>query len=567
MRPHKEKIEKWKNDIELGIKYREKCGGTAAEWRRYREYYRGEFASNIVPVNLIFSFGRSLIPRIYFRNPHVVVTALKPGYEAQARIVEALDNWIIEEIGIKKQIKRMCLHAYLYGTAFGKIGYDSEYGYQPPAREEALYMEGLEQLDKKGFRLEYNANVKPGMPWFLATHPIDVVVPWGVDDLKNTPWIAHRFYRTLEDVKQDPRFKNTSNLKATYRIDDGRELGEARKDIYNEAVENDLNLVELWEIRDYKRGEVSVICFDHDKFLYGPEKDDFQIEGLNFESLVFNEDDYSVWGISDVKIIEPQQQEINELRTQMVHHRRIALRKLLVDENKLTDDEIEKMISEDIGAVVKCKGSPSEAVMPFQVSGIPQDLLLHDRQIMQDVREMLGFSRNQLGEFDASTRRTATEARIVQIASQLRTDERRDAVADLLQSVIKKINQIIFSYWSKPQIMQVVGPMGVQWVEFTGEDIRGEYNIEVSPEEALPVDSRTRRADAVQFYQMFAGNPNIDQRALARWVLRQWGSAPVNELMQAVVSPSEIISIQQFMEGIRQNASLPLSVQGVQSRV
>ena len=85
---------------------------------------------------------------------------------------------------------------------------------------------------------------------------------------------------------------------------------------------------------------------------------------------------------------------------------------------------------------------------------------------MEDVRETVGFSRNQFGNFSSgSGDTTATEASIVQQASEIRVDERRDMVADMIVEVMETIHQIIFKFWGEEPVVDIVGPGGAPiWI-------------------------------------------------------------------------------------------------------
>ena len=85
----------WMTQIKSGLEYRKKYS-VKDKWETYRKYYRGQWAESIVPINKIFSYGRMLIPRVYFRAPRVTVTASRPDLIWHAKVVEALDNLLIK---------------------------------------------------------------------------------------------------------------------------------------------------------------------------------------------------------------------------------------------------------------------------------------------------------------------------------------------------------------------------------------------------------------------------------------------------------------------------------------
>ena len=511
-------LETWKSEIRLGVKYRT-IFGRAKDWITYKNQYRGFWDKSIVPVNIIYSIGRALIPQVYFRNPRINVTAMKPGYTMHARVVERLDNYFIRELGLKDELKSMILDCYLCGRGPGILGYDTEYGFNPSFMSDEYEDSTLTSFGKKGVKIEYNVNVKPGMPWFLRCNPEDFIVPWGTRKWQEAQWYAFRKMRKLSDIKEDPKYSNTSSLKAPYgnKLEsntDSKPEGQFRfseEDSKNEWVE-------LWEIHDQRTGRVFVISLDHDKWL----RDDYdylQIEGLNARVLGFNEDPDFFWWTPDARLIEVQQAEMNDVRTMAKKHRRVALLKVLYDKGMLKKDELTKLLDEDPKAAVAIDAGPQgdvrKAVALFQ-SHVPPDLTLAAREIREDVREVVGFSRNQMGAFEApSGRRTAHEAEIVRAASMIRIDERRDVMADLLSDVMRGINQIVFTNWGAERVIDIVGDDGARyWIRFTGKEIRGEFNYKISPEETIPEDKRTRKAEALEFIEIAKQVPGTNMKYL-----------------------------------------------------
>ena len=511
-------LEQWKGELRAGIRYRT-VFGKSKDWTRYKNMYRGFWARKTVPVNLIYSVARSMIPQIYFRNPRVGVLAKKPGYAMHARVVERIDNYLINETELKRELKTMALNAYLCGTAPGVLGYDTEFGFNPSFMSEEFEDSSLTSFSKKGERIEYTENVKPGMPWFLSCNPVDFVVPWGTTRWSEARWFAFRKMRMLRDIKEDPKYKNKSNLKAPYQTKlEGSTEGapHAQKRILQEDFKNEW--VELWQIHDKRSGRVFVISLDHDKFL----RDDFdylQIEGLPARVLGFNEDPDYFWWTPDARQIEHQQLEINDIRTMAQKHRRVALLKILYAKGLVKPNELTKLLDEDVKAAVGidegATGDIRKSVALLQ-SHVPPDFSIAAREVREDVRETVGFSRNQMGAFEApSGRRTAHEAEIVRAAAMIRIDERRDIMADLLESVVRGYNQMVFANWTEERVVDVVGPDGARyWIRFTGKELKGEFTYKINPEESVPSDQRTRAAQAEKFIELGAKVQGLDMKYL-----------------------------------------------------
>lgn len=495
----------WKTAIKNGM-YFQNYYGNARMWRTYKAYYRHNFASTQLPVNLVFSVLRSLIPQVYFRDPIVTVTPTKPGleHELHARLVQDIDNWLLRELNTKYQIKRMITDAFLCGISTGFVGYDSQFGFSPdltvPGSEGAA---SLTQFDNKGNRIEYNARVNPGMPWFLRSRSEDVVYPWGCESAESAEWIAMRVFRPLEDIKKDRKYKNTNDLTGSFIQRRTTAEGTAREDMARTGMGTDHEWVELWQIHDAKTKEILALSMNHDKFLRR-EEDVSQVDGIPAETLVFNPDPDYVYGISDAKIIEPQLLELIEIRTQSMRHRRVDIIKLLYKKNAIDDAEVQKMLDPNVMAAIAVDSdAPSlkETVMtmPPGTSGILADMQHQAEAVRQDVREMVGFSRSATGEYQGKTHISAAETDVVQMANQIRVDERRDIVADMLTNIIRRFNQKIFTSWTSPMVRNIVGPDGAQWwLQFTGDQIKSEYTYKIDPNNGIPLNPMVKRQDAMQ---------------------------------------------------------------------
>ena len=107
-------------------------------------------------------------------------------------------------------------------------------------------------------------------------------------------------------------------------------------------------------------------------------------------------------------------------------------------------------------------------------------------------------------------------------ASNMRADEKRDMVADVLVKIIRKWNQIIFKFWTGKRVTQIAGPDGLQkWISYTGTQLKGEYFLRIDPDSGLPVTKGLRYSQAKELYAAFNGDPMVDQLQLRKLLLRQ----------------------------------------------
>ena len=585
-------IVKWNENRLGGIQYL-KDFGNPLNWGIYRNYYRNEFQKGIpnkrkYSVALIFSILRSMLPQIYFTNPQVVVTNEVPGFYLQSKIVQKIDNKMIRTTKLKKTLKELILEAGLCGTVPLLTGFDTEYGYDtrfkesvtdPDTGEDVEIGGTLLQFDEKtGDRLEYNKMIMPGKPWADKIKPEFFIVPYGYDRLHKVPWVMRMYVRHLDDVRKDPRLIGAKDIKANaITTFDWMKEKKLHQKMPNQ---NYGDFVFLWEIRDLKTGRMMIMQEGHKKFLYN-EKDELQKFGNPYMELTFNYDDEYYWGIPDCKYLEDQQLAMNETRTIQMETRRASKLRFIYDENIMSEDEIVKLLTEDTGCAIEATGDVDKGIKIFQPY-VPADLNIDVDAIRKDARESVGFSRNQVGEFEGG-RRTATESNIVQMASQIRISERKDMLADLLVDIVEKYNQYMFSQYNVKQVEDIIGPDGVRyWVNYTFEQIESKYNFRVDPESGVPVNSQTRKDDAIMVAQYIQNSPLVQMalqppapgqeppkmpynlEALDRYVLSQFEGVPLDEIMPMRAgqggSPEQPISIQGLQEKLAAGGEAGASV-------
>jgi len=441
----------WLDQIRQGIEWRKKHA-KQQDWERWRKYYRGEWPKGTLPVNLFFRMLRTVVPRVYFRNPSISVVATKPGYEQQvfAQLIERVDNKLLKVMDVKNQMKRIIHNTWMFGTGAGKLGFGAEFTPTPDIFDTAAPEENRVSLNR---RVEYNSNISANMPWFMSVHPGSLIVPKGLMQFADTPWVAMWIKRSVDDVQSDPRLKNVKNLHSSNL----KSFGDTGS--LSEPQRNDE--IDLVEIRDRRTRKVIILApYSSDRVLYYGDDELQSNNRSNIYPVVFNPDDEIFWGVPDSVILEPQQLELNEIRTLQMKHRRISMLKLVYKRNAISKDELEKMLNGEVMAAVEITGELSD-IDTIEVGHIPDSLYTASAEVQSDVRDQMGFSRNQGGEYASQKSHnapTAMEAQIVQAASEIRVDERRDGIADILVNIFEDANVLVFDKWKDEEVVQVMGP-------------------------------------------------------------------------------------------------------------
>ena len=516
----------WISKVDDNMKAKEKIVDMT-KWEEYKDMYRNEFLEEEMPnLNIIYSSVKTILPRTYFRTPTVTVTPRRPEFALHARVVEAVDNWILREIKIKAQFKRSIIDTFLCGTGIMKVGYDSEYGFLPDLALGQDTGSFSQTSYKTADKIEYRPYIKSGMPWSLRCSPTAIITPFGYGDPDSLPWVADIIFRPLEDVKNDIKYNNNRNLLKGSFVP-SMKLKKVAPEKVQTPLTNEKNLppfVELYEIRDFSTGRIYVLAED---MVLLDEEDAVQIECLPYDFLIFNEDPDFLWGIPDAKYITPHQIELNQIKIMTNKLRKFNIIKFLYKKGVLDNDTLELLLSDsvkDIGAGIPVSDETLQsAILPLQPHNLTKDLEQDKQMILSDHRETMGFSRNTQGEYIPLTSKTATEAQIVQQGAEIRVDERRDVIADTLVSIVSKINQLIFKYWTTERVAEITGVEGQrQWIKYTGEQLKGEYFLSIDPDTGVPITKRLRQEQAVKLLEMFRNDPQVDQIALKKLVLSQF---------------------------------------------
>jgi hypothetical protein len=533
-------VEDWMDEIDLALKFRREYG-VESSWAPLEAlFYNQDKTALAAGPNIVYSTGDSLISALCVPNPNILVKPTRLDSIMGSRMVEQQDNSIMKECKIRHAVDRVLLHVYLHGKGIGKIGYDSEWGYDPDldigGKQNPQGMT-FSQYDRKFNRMEFDSEIRPGMPWVRAVAPHDFLVPYGTTDLRDAMWAAHRVIRHIDFIKEDPRYDRkdlepslsrrdfVNSYKSVLQV---HRLGtdmSVRTGRYNstDGSEN-LEYVELWEIHDKRTGKIIVVADGHDKFLRN-EPDALQINGLPFVDMSLVERSRAFWTTPDALYVRSHQKELSDIAIQKAEQRRASTLKLLYDKKIISGAELDKLMSARVGLGIGIDttaipdGNLKNAIMLFNPQGVNQGLYQEELSVRAAAQESVGMGANQSGQYDAKTHRSATEAGIVQQNSSMRLSRRGSLVRDFYTELFEKINPIIFKFWTQPRLMEVIGPTGLpQWVAATGADMQGNYRIEVNMSSEPELSRQSRQQLAAQMYTALSQDPTVDQIQLRRYL-------------------------------------------------
>lgn len=567
----------WMERIREGIKFRQDHGGDA-DWKLAYEYFRAEYGGSKREYveNMVFAVGTQLMEEAVPRKARVGVTAIQPGTQAGAAVLNQTLNQLFLLMQIRPALVASVLSSFLCGMFALKIGYDSAYGYNP--RHEMMLGGTDTQYGPDGKRIEFFPRAMPGMPWVTHLAPWNLVVPWGTVTLEDAPWIATRHVRYLDDAKADQKYAERARKKLQPTARDTKSYPEETPipDFEPRAMpqEND-QVVRLWEIFDRREDKVIVLPEGNEGVVLRNEESVLLkvLDRFPVIAIPANPNGRVFWGDGDFKQIKGPQLALNSLFSQFTEHARLAVVRAIVDQDKIEPADLKKLVSGIPGGIIRTtKGRPPEnldqVIKSFKPE-FPHELLLAMEAHRRVIREILGYSAQSLGEHAGPPRRTAREVSALEMAHESRVDRRRRLVEDAVTEVARCVARIVFELWDTPQVVELLGPQQApHWVRFTGQDIKAEYQYEIGADEPIPDSSEFRQAMALKVVEML---PAIEQaggniKYVMETVLRSFPEFDTASVFppQRPAGPMGVDEYGKQLAGGGQNANLPVPMPGMQ---
>jgi hypothetical protein len=292
---------------------------------------------------------------------------------------------------------------------------------------------------------------------------------------------------------------------------------------------------ELWEIHDKRTGKIIVIATGHDKFLRN-EPDLLQVDGLPFVGMNLVPSARTFWTTPDAYYLRATQAELTDITIQSQKQRRLSVLRFLYNRQWISDDEMQKALRSDVGGAIPFDNTNDQPLTNgIQFLQPPGNVLLYQEgeNTRRNAREIIGMSSNQQGEYDRSSRRTASEAMIVNQNSMQRMSRRQIAVRNLYTEAFKKINNLIFTFWKTPRVAKILDPRSqVIWQQYTGEQLKADYIYKLSFSNDPPESPQQRRQTALSMMQIFGQDPSVDQTSLRRYVANAFNDVDITAIFK-----------------------------------
>lgn len=545
-----DRLKKYQRQVERAVRWRTEEGYDRL-WREMIEMYQGKmFADSLndedrIAINIAFSTINVIYPSVSLNYPKIGVSARDPQFDPHSAYGEVALNYFWQHYDYQDPFRLSVKDYLVIGHGWAKIGWslveeDADYD------EDEIESEYQRQTEQMNSFAAENPELAAGLPtdeeiraslastksvivedrpYLDRVSPFDVYVNPEATSMNDVKWIAQRVVRPLEEAKEDDRYKPSvrRRLKASgYWDGDWMTVEDRRK------YADEIDCVIVWEHYDLASRKLCIWADGSDEYLVDPIEIPFAF-GHPFVMIRNYDVPGSFYPIGELEMIAPMNDELNKTRSMLMNHRKRYARKYLVRERAFDERGRAGITSNEDGTVIPVidENTPlTDLIVPVPQVPMGAELYNYSQQIMQDMQFVSGVSEYARGAMP-SIRRTATEAAMIQDASNARAEEKRVTVERFITQISRKLMQLMQQFTTGDQVARINGRNGeVYWLEFTREDIQGEFDFIVEAGSTQPYSDTAKRQEAVAMAQVlmpFAQLGVIDPSVLARHLLQKFG--------------------------------------------
>lgn len=488
---------------------------------------------DLATVNVTFSNTRAMISQISARNPKAVVRPRGMAVERAigARINELVLQYFIEELRMKREADRALRDALLCrGGGFMRHGFT-------PARE--VY-------DQKGHRIPANAQERPDLPWMRRIAEWDIRIDPLAETFANdgdAKWCAFRDLMTLDQIRRNPGMIQRDDLRPTVSYERSQQVRRRTRRGRNPVQEGPdfLQMVEVWSVFDHVERMWFQMSPGSRFTLREPADWPEWLENLPYSHLVFNDQADTPFQVAFPEVYASQQRELNKVRTLMVELVKRMRRIILFRDQAFAEEEQAKLTTDpDLVEFFKVIGADAlpNVVHAINTGTFPQELILLDRLIKEDIRETIGLS--QLDRAQRINVESATEAQGVLQGSAVQRGIDVERFEMFWADILRQFHKALQGTLAQEITVQVVGEADARTLrELEGagrlepgqsmlvvrpEDIKGEYRYQIHAQSTVPQDHNAAFAKIIGLMQALAANSvQVDQSELVRLLIEEAG--------------------------------------------
>lgn len=489
-----------------------------------------------IVVNYTMHVIETRVHSITFRYPRFVITPATREAEQREPIVDAGVKYYWRKGNVQDELRRQAKDKEIFGTGICYTGWEFE-------TEEGIIDETGEKAPKKVRKDQFlTKRIFPGN---------FIVSPECGRNLDDAQYCGYWELVPLQQVKKNPHFRNTRGLKGN--ADNLRSFLDRK--LQPDEIPNDLKRVKLYHYFEAERQIHVIMSAETPNPHYGEEWT-WDHGRYPFHVLQGPGDEDSFYGMSMAEMLMHPQREMNEARAQLSDYRRTNQSKYQCGPGVLTPKAEAALKSSDPNAIAEHNSETPSAIVPIQRLPIQPEVYETEQRALQDMQAIGAVDQYQLG--NAPTKRTPTaEVSAIQATGGARAQNDRQSFERLCADVARDCIDLMKQNAIKVRQLPIYRPGTniAQWIDFTRDEIRGEYDIEVAANSTAAPNDADRLESIAFFVQSI--NPLLQLVPIAA----QSGINLMPLLKQVLEALPDIEDVDEILQGMGQPTAPP--VQGL----
>lgn len=407
----RDQLVKYKAILEKGIEFRRATRQQI--WLQSERQYEGKHhelgaekdrTADLITINLSFSTVNTIMPYITAEEPRFIVKPLsKDATVVNARLQMALLNrqWRNEATGARQSTEDAATDFLILGDGYLKATYDiidQQTSVDSFAEVVEMYVDRVD-------------------PWDVWIDPFS-------DGIHNARWVCQRIITTKYELERDEKYDNVNLdelVLGSLDMIKEKDRGVIDADHMGDESQQFIVLFEFYDVIKQEMwvfGNTSEIPLRKVTGLLPPI---VQVSNYRIP--------HSPYHMGELEQIWPIQQELNKTRSQLITHRRRNVSKIFIRSDVLSEEAKAAMQSPIVGEMVPIEGDfPLDSVVQaVQMPGLPAEAYASSDQAQRDIYEVTGVNEYLRGA-TPEIRRTATEASIIEGASNIKTRAKLSAI-------------------------------------------------------------------------------------------------------------------------------------------
>jgi len=506
------------------------------KWDRYYKLYRSYLEKKNYPwqsnifVPYAFSTVETIVPRLVSNKPQIDVLPREKGDTDYAHVQSLLIDYQWDQMDMEALMPDMIRQFLIYGTSIMKVGWER---IEEEVTEKVEIDPEFSELGSEEIKV---TKVTKNQPTVELVDLYDFFWDPNGYSIDTCTWVAHRVYRSYDYLMAKQKqgiYKNINLLKPVsdkMYMDENdkserqgaRNISDPKGYLAGGANEKNIEVFEYWE-------DGKVVTLANRKFVIREEKKNPNAHGKKpFIRVVDQSVPKEFCGIGELEPIETLSYELNDMRNQRMDNVSLIMNKMWILDNAADVDE-DELVS-DVGGIIHT--NDVNGVVPVQMQEVPHSSYKEETLIKGDIQQATGITDYTKGvASDALANETATGISLMQEAGSSRLRLKMMNV----EEAVKQIGDFMISLnkqnITEDMVVRVTGDLGIDWIDIKPEEIRDNFDVRVQSGSTLEENDAIKRKQAMEMYQLFAGDPGVNQIELKKRVFESRGEKNIDKLL------------------------------------